>query len=208
MIILNVQKLSKVLIVFLGIAFMNACHAQTQTIKTFFETKKKNSYQNCVKESGINTIMHTEENKEIIALMIKGCKDRDIIFDNFMYATNTLIALQPKKKDFIIYNWKEYNHHIPAPSVTLLQANKINVVEFTYYDEVENKDKSTLERKMYEDKEGKFKNELMYIQSKLSGQKIEDNIAGYQRNDYYIIKKNNGNYYYYTLINGNLEKTK
>lgn len=69
-----------------------------------------------------------------------------------------------------------------------MKTEKINVVEFTYYDEVNNRDYDTLTRKVYEEKGGKFKNELQFIQATLNGDKMEDSIARYKSNDYYIIK--------------------
>lgn len=206
----NVPKRSNnCFIVFLALFCLQSCYAQNQHIKVFFEDRKKNSYQGCIKESEIDKIKKTDENKEIIALMISGCEDRGLIFDNFIDGTITLQAsLLHKEDDFIIYNWKDYSHYIPAPTVTVLKTDKINVVEFTYYDEVNNKDYSTLRRKVYEEKEGKFKNELQFIQAKLNEEKIDDNISRYQHNDYYIIKRIKGDYFYYTILNGKLEQVR
>ncbi|MGG7469970.1 hypothetical protein ACVVIH_02445 [Chryseobacterium arthrosphaerae] len=87
----------------------------------------------------------------------------------------------------------------------MLKTDKTNVVEFTYYDEVNNRDDSTLRKKIYEEKDGKFKNELQFIQATLNGEKMDDSLSRYQRNDYYIIKRINGKYFYYTILNGKLE---
>lgn len=204
----NVPKRSNSrFIVFLALLCLQSCYAQNQQVKKFFEDKKKNSYEYCIKESEIDKIKKTDENREIIELMISGCEDRGLIFDNFMDGITILLASLPHKEDdFIIYNWKNYSHYIPAPTVSLLQTDKTQVVEFTYYDEVNNRDYDTLTRKVYEEKEGRFKNELQFIQAKLNGEKIDDNISRYQRNDYYIIKRIKGKYFYYTILNGKLEQ--
>ncbi|UKB86082.1 hypothetical protein LF887_10785 [Chryseobacterium sp. MEBOG06] len=201
---LNEQKRNNIrFIVFISLLFLQSCSAQNQQIKVFFEDKKKSSYEGCIKELEVDKMKMTDENKEVIELMISGCKDASKIFDNFIDGT---IALLPRKEDdFIIYNWKNYSHYIPAPSVTVLKTDKANVVEFTYYDEVNNRDDSTLRRKVYEEKEGKFKNELEFIQTTLKGEKMDDNISRYQRNDYYVIKRIKGKYFYYTILNGKLE---
>lgn len=207
MTMLNVQKRNNIrFIVFIALLCLQSCHAQNQQIKVFFENKKKSSYQDCIKESEIHKMEMTTENKEVIELMISGCKDRGLIFDNFIDGTTTLLASLPnKEEDFIIFNRKVYSHYIPAPTFTVLQTDKTNVVEFTYYDEVNNRDESTLRRKVYEEKKGKFKNELQFIQATLNGEKMDDIIDQYLRNDYYIIKRIKGKYFYYTILNGKLE---
>ncbi|AYZ11878.1 hypothetical protein EGY05_08050 [Chryseobacterium arthrosphaerae] len=204
---LNEQKRNNIrFIVFIALLCLQSCHAQKQHVKVFFEDNKKTSYQDCIKESEVDKIKKTDENREVIELMISGCKDRGLIFDNFMEGTTILLAsLSHKEDDFIIYNWKNYSHYIPAPTVTVLKTDKTNVVEFTYYDEVNNRDDSTLRRKIYEEKDGKFKNELQFIQATLNGEKMDDSLSRYQRNDYYIIKRINGKYFYYTILNGKLE---
>ncbi|MFP7658359.1 hypothetical protein [Chryseobacterium proteolyticum] len=202
---LNAQKRNSSFIAFLAMFCLQSCYSQNQQIKVFFEDKKKNFYQGCIKESEIDKIKKTNENKEIIELMISGCEDRGIIFDNFIDGTNTLLAsLSNREDDYIIFNWKKYGSYIPAPTVTLLKTDKTNVVEFTYYDERKNYDAS-LKRKVYEEKEGKFKNELQFIQATLNGEKMNDSISRYQQNDYYIIKRIKGKYFYYTILNGKLE---
>lgn len=207
MTMLNEQKRNNIrFIVFIALLCLQSCHAQKQHVKVFFEDNKKTSYQDCIKESEVDKIKKTDENREVIELMISGCKDRGLIFDNFMEGTTILLAsLSHKEDDFIIYNWKNYSHYIPAPTVTVLKTDKTNVVEFTYYDEVNNRDDSTLRRKIYEEKDGKFKNELQFIQATLNGEKMDDSLSRYQRNDYYIIKRINGKYFYYTILNGKLE---
>jgi hypothetical protein len=205
---LSVQKRNSYrhLVVFLVLLCIQSCYAQNQQIKPFFEMEKKKSYEYCIKESEIDKIKNTDDNKEVIELMISGCKDRGIIFDNFIDGTNTLLAsLSDKKGDFIIFNWKKYDTYIPAPTVSLLQTDKTQVVEFTYYDEARNAYDIPMKRKAYEEKEGKFKNELQFIQATLNGEKMDDSIAQYQRNDYYIIKRIKGKYFYYTILNGKLE---
>ncbi|UEQ77190.1 hypothetical protein [Chryseobacterium arthrosphaerae] len=204
---LNEQKRNNIrFIVFIALLCLQSCHAQKQHVKVFFEDNKKTSYQDCIKESEVDKIKKTDENREVIELMISGCKDRGLIFDNFMEGTTILLAsLSHKEDDFIIYNWKNNSHYIPAPTVTVLKTDKTNVVEFTYYDEVNNRDDSTLRKKIYEEKDGKFKNELQFIQATLNGEKMDDSLSRYQRNDYYIIKRINGKYFYYTILNGKLE---
>ncbi|WP_241314875.1 hypothetical protein [Chryseobacterium arthrosphaerae] len=204
---LNEQKRNNIrFIVFITLLCLQSCHAQKQHVKVFFEDNKKTSYQDCIKESEVDKIKKTDENREVIELMISGCKDRGLIFDNFMEGTTILLAsLSHKEDDFIIYNRKNYSHYIPAPTVTVLKTDKTNVVEFTYYDEVNNRDDSTLRRKIYEEKDGKIKNELQFIQATLNGEKMDDSLSRYQRNDYYIIKRINGKYFYYTILNGKLE---
>ncbi|WP_155845771.1 hypothetical protein [Chryseobacterium gregarium] len=203
---LNRQKRNNYFVIFITFLCMQSCYAQNQQIKKFFDNKKKNAYQDCINDSEVNKIKNIGENKEIIELMINGCKDRGIIFDNFIDGTVSLQKSLLNEDDFIIYNWKKYDIHISAPTVTLLQTEKTNVVEFTYYDEVNNSDNIILERKLYEEKEGKFKNELLYIQAKLNGEKIDDSLARYSRNDYYIIRRIKGKYIFYTLINNRLEQ--
>jgi len=203
---LSTQKRNNYFVIFITFLCMQSCYAQNQQIKKFFDNKKKNAYQDCINDSEVNKIKNISENKEIIELMINGCKDRGIIFDNFIDGTVSLQKSLLNEDDFIIYNWKKYDIHIPAPTVTLLQTEKTNVVEFTYYDEVNNSDNIILERKLYEEKEGKFKNELLYIQAKLTGEKMDDNLARYSRNDYYIIRRIKGKYIFYTLINNRLEQ--
>ncbi|SEM68278.1 hypothetical protein SAMN05421856_105257 [Chryseobacterium taichungense] len=207
MIILNGQIKNKFSITILSIMLcMQSCNAQEQKITKFFNDKKKILYNDCIKESEIDKIKKKDENKEVIELMINGCKDRVIIFDNFIDGTSTLLTSLPNKEnDCIIFNWKKYDSYIPAPTVSLLQTNKTQVVEFTYYDEVRNTYDITMRKKVYEDKEGKFKNELQFIQGTLNGEKMDDNIARYSRNDYYIIKRIKGKYFFYTIINGKLE---
>ncbi len=207
MTMLNEQKRNNIrFIVFIALLCLQSCHAQKQHVKVFFEDNKKTSYQDCIKESEVDKIKKTDENREVIELMISGCKDRGLIFDNFMEGTTILLAsLSHKEDDFIIYNWKNNSHYIPAPTVTVLKTDKTNVVEFTYYDEVNNRDDSTLRKKIYEEKDGKFKNELQFIQATLNGEKMDDSLSRYQRNDYYIIKRINGKYFYYTILNGKLE---
>ncbi|WES95722.1 hypothetical protein P2W68_12720 [Chryseobacterium arthrosphaerae] len=204
---LNEQKRNNIrFIVFIALLCLQSYHAQKQHVKVFFEDNKKTSYQDCIKESEVDKIKKTDENREVIELMISGCKDRGLIFDNFMEGTTILLAsLSHKEDDFIIYNWKNYSHYIPAPTVTVLKTDKTNVVEFTYYDEVNNRDDSTLRRKIYEEKDGKFKNELQFIQATLNGEKMDDSLSRYQRNDYYIIKRIKEKYFYYTILNGKLE---
>ena len=207
MTMLNVQKRNNIrFIVFIALLCLQSCHAQNQQIKVFFENKKKSSYQDCIKESEIHKMKMTNENQEVIELMISGCKDRGLIFDNFIDGTNTLLASLPSKEDdYIIFNWKKYDIYVPSSTVTVMKTDKINVVEFTYYDEVNNRDYDTLTRKVYEEKEGKFKNELQFIQATLNGEKMDDSIARYKSNDYYIIKRVKGEYFYYTILNGKLE---
>lgn len=207
MIILNAQIKNKFSVTFLGIMMcMQSFNAQEQKIIKFFNDKKKILYNDCIKESEIDKIKKKDENKEAIDLMINGCEDRQIIFDNFIDGANTLLASLPNKEnDCMIFNWKKYDSYIPAPTVSLLQTNKTQVVEFTYYDEVRNTYDIIMRRKVYEDKEGKFKNELQFIQGTLNGEKMDDNIARYSRNDYYIIKRIKGKYFFYTIINGKLE---
>ncbi|PWN68088.1 hypothetical protein [Chryseobacterium oncorhynchi] len=205
---LSVQKRNSYshLINFLVLFCIQSCYAQNQQIKPFFETEKKKSYEYCIKESEIDKIKNTDDNKEVIKLMISGCKDRGIIFDNFIDGTNTLLASLPDEKgDFIIFNWKKYDIYIPAPTVSLLQTDKTQVVEFTYYDEARNVYDIPMKRKVYEEKERKFKNELQFIQATLNGEKMDDSISRYQRNDYYVIKRIKGKYFYYTILNGKLE---
>jgi len=206
---LSVQKRNSYshLVGFLVLFCMQSCYAQNQQIKPFFETEKKKSYEYCIKESEIDKIKNTDNNKEVIELMISGCKDRGIIFDNFIDGTNTLLTSLPdKKEDFIIFNWKKYDTYIPAPTVSLLQTDKTQVVEFTYYDEARNAYDIPMKRKVYEEKEGKFKNELLYIKANLTGEKLDESLSRYSRNDYYIIKRIHGEYFYYSLLNGKLEQ--
>lgn len=202
----RVLKRNNRFIVFLALFFLQSCIGQNQQIKIFFEEKKKNSYKDCIKESEIDKMKMTDENREVIKLMINGCKDRGLIFDNFINGTNTLLAtLTNEKDDYIIFNWKKYDIYVPSSTVTVLKTDKTNVVEFTYYNEERNAYDTPLTRKVYEEIEGKFKNELLYIQGKLNGEKMDDSIARYQRNDYYIIKRVGGKYFYYTILNGKLE---
>lgn len=202
---LDIQKRNNHFIVFLTVLCLQSCYAQNQRIKAFFEDKKKNSYEDCIKQSEIDKIKKTDEDKEIIQFMIRGCKDRGIIFDNFIDGTTSLLNSLPDKEDVIIFNWKVYSSYIPAPTVTIMQTDKSKVVEFTYYDEESNAYDIPLKRKVYEEREGKFKNNLLYIQAKLNGEKTDDSMIQYQRNDYYIIKRIKGKYFYYTILNGKLE---
>lgn len=182
-------------------------YAQNRQINMFFETKKKISYEHCIKESEIDKIKNTPENKEIIALMIKGCQDRGLIFNNFIDGSTTLLSSLPiKEEDFIIFNWKVHSPYIPAPTVTMLEKDTINVVEFTYYDEKNNKYDSTLIRRVYKEKEGKFKEEIQYIKNKLKGEKENEKLSRYGQNDYYVIKRIKGKYFFYTLINDKLKQ--
>jgi hypothetical protein len=205
---LSTQKRNSRFIVFLILFPLQFYYAQNQQIKAFFEDKKKTSYQDCIKESEIDEIKKTDENKKVIELMMSGCKDRGVFFNNFIDGTISLHESIPKLDDYIIFNWKKYDAYIPAPTVTLLQTDKTNVIEFTYYDEERNAYDATLRKKVYEEKEGKFKNELLYIQTKLNGEGMDDSIARYQRYDYYIIKRVKGKYFFYTLINDKLEQDK
>ncbi|MGG7469971.1 hypothetical protein ACVVIH_02440 [Chryseobacterium arthrosphaerae] len=82
---LNEQKRNNIrFIVFIALLCLQSCHAQKQHVKVFFEDNKKTSYQDCIKESEVDKIKKTDENREVIELMISGCKDRGLIFDNFM----------------------------------------------------------------------------------------------------------------------------
>lgn len=206
MTMLNIQKRNSYFTGFLTLFCLQSCYAQDQQIKNFFEDKKKNAYENCVKESEIDKIIKNGEIKETVNLMLNDCKDESKIFDNFIDGTNALLASLPgRSTDFIIFNWKKYDTYIPSPTVSILQIDKTQVIEFTYYDEERNAYDTPLKRKVYEEKEGKFKNELLYIQYKLNGEKMDDSMIQYQRNDYYIIKRIKGKYFYYTILNGKLE---
>lgn len=207
MITLNIQKRNNCFIVFFALFCIQSCCAQNKQIKVFFDNKKKITDQACIKELEIDKIKINNENKEVVELMIKSCKDASKVFDNFIDGTTTLLSsLSGKDEDFIIFNWKKYDTYIPAPTVAVLKTDKTNVVEFTYYDEERNTDDITLRKKVYEEKDGKFKNELLYIQGKLTGGKLDDSITQYKNNDYYIIKRVKGKYFFYTLINDELEQ--
>lgn len=208
MTMLDIQRRNSHFIVFLVLFCLQSCYAQNQQVKTFFDDKKKISYEYCIKESEIDKIEKKDENKEVIEFMINGCKERVVIFDNFIDATNTLLDSLPNKEDAIVFNWKKYDIYIPSSTVTVMQTEKTKVIEFTYYDEEKNAYAGSLRRKIYEEKEGKFKNELQYVQAMLKGEKVNNNIARYKSNDYYIVKRINGKYFYYTILNGNLEQIK
>ncbi|WP_261511716.1 hypothetical protein [Chryseobacterium paludis] len=202
----NSHKFFMILFVLISI---QSCYAQNKEINNFFSDAKKSSYQYCVKESGINSIKKTNENKDFLRLMIKGCEDRGLFFDNLTNSSVTLLSsLQGKQDDFIIFNWKVYSPYIPAPSVTILQSNKTEAIEFTYYDEEKNAYDIPLKRKAYEEKEGKFKNELLFAQSKLNGDRADNGLSRYEQNDYYIIKRSKGKYTFYTIVDGELKEVK
>ncbi|WP_073174157.1 hypothetical protein [Chryseobacterium vrystaatense] len=206
---LNIQKRNNYhyLTIFFILFCMQSCYAQNDKIKTFFEAEKSRNYQDCIKQSGVNAIKQINENQEVIKLMTNGCKSRGTIFDNFIDGAMTLLSSSKDKGgDFIIFNWKVYSPYIPAPTVTMFQTDKVNVVEFTYYDEENNKYDSILRRKIYEEKEEKFKSEFLYIKTNLSGEILEENLSRYSRNDYYIIKRIGGKLFFYTLINGNVKQ--
>ncbi|GEJ43577.1 hypothetical protein [Chryseobacterium sp. ON_d1] len=205
---LNTQRRNSTFTVFFALFFLQFCHAQNQSVKSFFENKKKNSYKHCIQESGISTIKNTNENKTYIELVINGCNHEGGIFNNFIDGTSTLLALLPSTEDITIFNWKKYDTYIPAPTVTIMQTDKLSVVEFTYYDEEKNAYDIPLKRKVYEENEGKFKNELMYAKSKLSGTKIDNDLLRYERNDYYIIKRLKGKYTFFTIVDGQVKMVK
>lgn len=184
---------------------MQSCYAQSnKVIKTFFEREKSKNYQSCIKEGKFDEMKKTVENKEVIKQITNGCKHESEIFDNFIDGTNTLLAAITNNEDFNIYNWKKYDPYIPAPTVTLLQKNQSNVVEFTYYDKEKKNYGTVLIRNVFEDKKDKFKDEILYIQTKLNGEKVDGKIVRHERNDYYIIKRIKGKLSFYTLIDGNL----
>lgn len=141
-----------------------------------------------------------------LRLMIKGCEDRGVVFDNLTNSSVTLLSsLHGKEDDFIIFSWSVYSPYIPASSVTILQSDKTEGIELTYYDEEKNSYDTPLKRKVYKE-ETKFKYELLYAQSKLNGIKIDNDLLRYERNAYYIIKRLKGKYTFYTIVDGDLVK--
>lgn len=87
------------------LVLIESCYAQNKEINNFFSDAKKASYQYCLKESGINSIKNTKENKDFLRLMIKGCENRGLFFDNLTNSSVTLLSsLQGKEDDFIIFS--------------------------------------------------------------------------------------------------------